>query len=301
MGEAPGGYCEHDEKVQELAHSDTGLQTSPSARWKARVLVKQRVKGRRDVQARLARTQKAAKDQVGLDDHATKEVVMATHSYTARSSIGARLTWWEARTKVRGIQPYPLDKHKLQLAAAILKKGGYRTADQYLYCIKKQHVLLGHEWSPQLSAILADLRRSCKRGLGPAIQAAPLVRGAGPSAFHHRKIRGMEGAVTVGCAWLLRDIEMAALQVEDIKFTAGQDCGEATLRIWSSKTDSAAQGVDRTLPCLCPNPWCPVKAVRNLTLGLPKSQQILRTWSGEPVTKRMFVDALKEYASLTGT
>ena len=107
--------------------------------------------------------------------------------------------------------------------------------------------------------------------------------------------------MTVGCAWLLREIELAALQVDDIKFTAGQGCGEATVRIWSSKTDSAALGVDRTLPCLCPNPWCPVKAIRNLTERLPKNQQVLRTWSGEPVTKRMFVDALKEYAGLTGS
>ena len=42
-------------------------------------------------------------------------------------------------------------------------------------------------------------------------------KGEGNSAV----IRGMEVAVTVGCAGLLREMESAALQVEDIKLTAG--------------------------------------------------------------------------------
>ena len=55
--EVPVSYGEHDRKLREKGHDYTGVQTSSTAWWEARVLVKQRVKGRWDGRARLVRSQ----------------------------------------------------------------------------------------------------------------------------------------------------------------------------------------------------------------------------------------------------
>ena len=54
-----------------------------------------------------------------------------------------------------------LDAAKLTLAGALLKQGAYRSAAQYLYTLKKQHVSTGGTWGPELISLFKDVKRSC--------------------------------------------------------------------------------------------------------------------------------------------
>ena len=66
------------------------------------------------------------------------------YTVTSGKSTVARGAWWEVRAKRRGLEAFPLDTQKLQLAGALLKKGHYRSAAQYLYSLKKEHAVRGH-------------------------------------------------------------------------------------------------------------------------------------------------------------
>ena len=270
-------------------------------RWKSNELAVRKTPWRFDLRQRSKRSLTRRVDDVLDDGSALDEVIRDTHTTTARKSITARVEWWCARAKARGFEPFPIDAEKLRLAAAILKSGRYKTAEQYLYSMKKQNCQEGYEWSEQLSALLADLRRSCKRGMGPTAQAEPLVWGTVPSGYHHKVIQDLKEAVIVGSAWLLREIELAALQTGDIEHKPSEGCGEATITVWSSKTDTQAVGVKRSLQCSCPMERCPVKAVMKLKMGKAPRHHLIRTREGGAVPKQIFVEALKELARTMGT
>ena len=143
-------------------------------------------------------------------------LLQETHTVSARKSIEARVTWWSARAKARGLAPFLLTEDKLWLAGALLKKGGYRSAEQYLYALKRRHMVLGHTWPENWTPLLTDIRRSCKRGMGPPNRAAALTDLSKLRAYEHESIEGMGPAIIVGCAWLLREVELAALRVQDV-------------------------------------------------------------------------------------
>ena len=161
------------------------------------------------------------------DEEAIANVLRDTHAATSRKSIRGRLVWWEAKAKRRGLDLYPLDAEKLQLAAGLLKMGRYRSAGQDLYTIKKAHVQRGYRWGPDLDMLLGDLRRSCTRGLGGSKRAAPVQLGQEQLRDSWNETawpRGLE-AISVGCWWLLREIELANLTGADISFRDGAGCG----------------------------------------------------------------------------
>ncbi len=224
---------------------------------------------------------------------------------TSRKTFVARLTWWRKQRRAHGGQPWPLDIVKLQAAAATLKAHGYRSAAQYLHALKRQHVSLGYSWTDQLARELADCSRSCKRGLGPAAQAQPLPLSAwvtGPLPAPTVLTAGVD-AILVGAWWLMREIELAGLLVQDVELSAGHQCGTATLLLAVSKTDPSAKGVRRTLGCCCPNVLCPTAAARRLmstAAGLAGSDFVIRTLGGLPATKAEVVREIKHVGLLLG-
>ena len=194
------------------------------------------------------------------DEQAVAAVLRETHTVSAQRSTIARAKWWVERMRLRKQEPYPLTIPKLQLAAALLKRGRYRSASQYLYTIKQIHLRSGYEWPSSWDKCLADLRRSCARGIGEARQAAPLdldksKDGRGP--YDHCKLARVEAAIHVGCGRLLREIEPANLKGNDLTLQPGSGCGKATVFIEASKTDTEARGCHRSLECCCPAPACP--------------------------------------------
>ena len=115
-----------------------------------------------------------------------------------------------------------------------------------------------------------DVARALTRGLGPARQAQPIplhlfaelpeVPGL-PAAGTLLRPRG---AVLVGCWWLLREIELAALLVDQLTINPGIGCGEAVLDLPIDKTDPQGRGKKRRHMCACPSQICPVAAVKRL-------------------------------------
>ena len=252
----------------------------------------------------LIRTEggRAGVDEPGHDSEAMARVLRETHTATSRKSIRGRLVWWEARAKRRGIEPYPLDHYKLKLAAGLLKSGQYRSAGQCLYTVKKAHIEQGFDWKPDLDVLLGDLRRSCARGLGGTRQAAPLPMGAMSTTQRFCSTewpRGWE-AIVVGSWWLLREVELASLRKEDIRFTEGQGCGGAELTVRASKADTEAAGCTRAHACTCPVAICPVKAARALTQGLEAGERALQDKEGRGLSKKDTIRLLKAYAASQG-
>ena len=80
-------------------------------------------------------------------------------------------------------------------------------------------------------------------------------------------------AITVGTTWLLREIEVAALAVEDATFQTGPGCGNATLTIKQGKTITQGKKCQRSVACACPAATCPVKALRASVQKLSGAKQ----------------------------
>ena len=236
------------------------------------------------------------------DKEARKRLLADTYTVTSRKSTEARVAWWVSRATLRSMAPFPLTAEKLQLAAAILKRGRYRSASQYLYSMKQEHCNRGHEWPQHWTMLLAGLRRSCARGLGGTKQAPPLSLGAAGllGAYKSELVDRAEAVIHVGCGWLLREIELASLKGGDVKFVTGAGCGTAVVTLGATKTDTEAVGAARAMCCICPEPACPVKATKVLADGKGPGDCLVLKKDGTQATKANVVAALKEYGAYLG-
>ena len=194
----------------------------------------------------------------------------------SKRTIGPMLSrwrWWQRRCSARGIPPLPLTEDKLELAAALLRAGGYRSAMGYLSTIRRHHVRAGHCWTDRLQVYWKDVKRAVIRDIGPPLQADPfpvdlLVQGQNLNRLEVH--RGQEwpaagvDAIIVQCAWLLREVEASNAVLEDVTLHAAENrgpCGWARWHLPRSKTDMQALGVYRSLSCACPSLLCPVSAM----------------------------------------
>ena len=78
---------------------------------------------RKDLLVRKPTGVVAEEDDPEQDDEALKTLMAETHTVASKRSTWARLRWWSSKAQARRMAPYPLSVEKLQLAAAILKKG----------------------------------------------------------------------------------------------------------------------------------------------------------------------------------
>ena len=239
-------------------------------------------------------------DDIAEDILAMEELEKDTFSASSRTRE-TRANWWILRAKARGIQPFPLDARKLKLLGALLKKGGYRSGTTYVSDAKRTHLEMDHPWSEQLALIHKDVARALTRGLGPARQAQPIplhlfaelpeVPGI-PAAGTLLRPRD---AVLVGCWWLLREIELAALRVDQLTITPGIGCGEAVLDLPIDKTDPQGRGKKRKHLCACPSQICPVAAVMRLAeaAGDKDDHPLVARVGGGACRKSQVVTALR--------
>ena len=217
----------------------------------------------------------------GLDDTVYDTVVLdeLEHLKAAKGTIvsrQARVRWWTTRCAARKLAPWPLSPDKVKLAAALLKRGGYRSAPAYLYAMKRANTLRGHAWSGRLQLEMADAVRATTRGLGPPAQAAAFDILA-VAQLVGKKFVGDQGVgiprqpidvVLVASWWLLRELELSTALTSQLVFVGV--CGESSTRasvefhLPISKTDPRALGKRRSLACTCPFDACPVAAARRL-------------------------------------
>ena len=238
------------------------------------------------------------------DADAITAVLGDTYTAASRRSVAARMDWWERAAKKRGLTPFPLEHSKLTLAGALLKQGKYKSASQYLYSIKKEHLRRGHAWPEQLSAQLNDLRRSCARGLGGPRQADAFCLEAHTrnDPFLFPALPHAAEAIIVGTRWLLREIELAALQAKDVTVQAGRGCGRATIMIGPDKVNTKGKKCPRSLDCNCLDSTCPVAAVKVLLAAAKarsdsQDEYLVGTATGEVVSKSRIVEAVVAFAA----
>ena len=120
-----------------------------------------------------------------------------------------------------------MNEEKLALGAALLKRGKYKSASQYLHTVKIQHLKIGFAWHENWETLMGDLRRSCRRGLGATRRAAALPKPSATVRYMSKTVQGVADSITVGFAWMRREIELAVLTVADAMFQKDEGCGRA--------------------------------------------------------------------------
>ena len=122
-------------------------------------------------------------DEVREDSKAVKVLRAAKFAKSARSSYRARLKWWEDRCKIRGWNPREVTPFKLEVAAALLKKGKYRSASLYLSSIKRQYVEAGGRvHRPTRSRACETSRHRCRWRLSQQNPHHLLSKSTGPQS-----------------------------------------------------------------------------------------------------------------------
>ncbi len=239
---------------------------------------------------------------VAGDGDALRALERGVYTQTSKQSHAARVLWWTARAAVRGLTAFPLTTEGLQLAGALLKQGRYRSARQYLYTLKKENVLRGGQWTELLDATFRDTARSCERGLGAARQAdaLPISQLRFRGDYQGGKLQLASPALLTGCWWLLREIELANLRLQDVSVAIGRGCGVAALKVSASKTDWKAKGLVRRHGCACPSVLCPVRAVRALLEAAPAGADgntpLVRGRKGGVARKAEVVKEIRKFA-----
>ena len=85
----------------------------------------------------------------GLDREGNDEQMLddLEHLKAAKGTLEARparVRWWTTRCAARKLQPWPLSIDKVKLAAALLRRGGNRSAPAHLYALKRANTVRGH-------------------------------------------------------------------------------------------------------------------------------------------------------------
>ena len=225
-------------------------------------------------QRQYARGSAAKLDASGCDAEAVHVLRSDIFAASTKKSATSRLKLWFDRCRARRWDPKRITPARLEIAAALLKKGRYRAGGAYLTAIKRFYIRHGGRWSEELALVVSDVSRSLTRGQGPPRQADPLpleqISKLDPGSIRrlcktYWPAAGVDVAI-VACAWMMREIETAAAAVADITVhsdgTGG--CGWAEWLLPASKTDTKAHGTVRSLACACPSPLCPVGALRRV-------------------------------------
>ena len=226
----------------------------------------------------------------------------------------------------RGIEAYPLTPESLKLAAGLLRKGGYRSAEMYLSTFKNAHIRLGHQWTEQHALEHTECTRAVRRGLGPPRQADALpldqigsipVPDEDPFEPAHTHAVSRDVAI-VASWWMLREIELAAATIGQLTIEPRNDphnthndlCGRAVFNLPVSKSDYRALGKIRTHNCACPSPVCPVAAAQRLRARAVaiasrghkelSTAPLVPTPTGEHQTKTQVVDMYKSLVDEVG-
>eukprot|EP00971_Amphidinium_carterae_P331460 6465015-Amphidinium_carterae.1 len=198
----------------------------------------------------------------------------------ARSTVAAhssRLKLFRRVAEAAGVQAFPLTRPCVTAVAAVLRRAGYRSAQQVLAAAVKHH---RREWGridETLEEVLKDCRRALNRDLG-APTRAPEIRlalwnelqlqlSSGNAVLSRARGEPHDGPFIwgFGSAWLLRASELRSLTMH-----AGcvwSDGNVASVTLAKTKTDQQALATTRRQLCNCSGqklPSCPVCSLLHL-------------------------------------
>ena len=155
-----------------------------------------------------------------------------------------------------GDASYPLTPFSLKLIAGTLRESGYKSASAYLIEAKTEHVERGHCWTSLLDRHFKLCMTAARRGVGPRKKAAEVEEAswASHSLLEDAFPQGMKVGLSshlfaCGVHWMMREIELASLTTDDVKFDSVNRL--VTLFWRESKKDSEGFGLARTLQCVC--------------------------------------------------
>ena len=191
-----------------------------------------------------------------------KEVLAKTTTgpYESRILVWRRLcAKWE-------LPAFPLDERNVRAVAASLKRGRYRSSEQYFSAAASFQVRRLHMPVPShLRAIIRDCIRSVRRGLGPSALkdsfdlreiSHAVVEGSEFQAFSWSDLPAAVDALLVAAYFCMREIEMASASSTHLYFQHGQ----LHMLLPAHKSSSQGELTTRALYCGCAvrrQPLCP--------------------------------------------
>ena len=202
----------------------------------------------------------------------------------------------------------PLTVESLERVSCLFKLGGYKSYKNYLSRIKEHHQECGFVWTIALQNAARRCTRSVLRGLGGPARSEAFELDKVIKHLLLNNIRVSEqgpesplAAIVVGTYFLLRELELSAIDMEDVCFTNDT----VTLNLPVSKVDWQAKGCRRTWSCICNLGYhCPVhilmqhdKAQRQL--GRNTGPWLLSN-CGERCTKAGMVDMIRTAVEASG-
>ena len=202
----------------------------------------------------------------------------------------------------------PLTVESLEKVSCLFKLGSYKSYKNYLSRIKEIHTECGHEWTLQLHNAARRCTRSVLRGLGGPVRSEAFdLDGVVKHLLLNDVAVDSEGprsplaAVVVGTFFLLRELELSAIDMEDVSFTANT----VTLCLPVSKVDWQAKGCRRTWSCICELGYhCPVHILRKYDEGLRKEGRRTGPWilsnTDGRCTKSAMVNMIREAVVASG-
>eukprot|EP00435_Cladocopium_sp_Y103_P008965 s2500_g2.t1 len=238
--------------------------------------------------------------------NAMKELEEGFASNTSRAAKKAtRNTVCSVFREARHSSGFPPSTEKLKLLAGVLKAAKYRAASNYLGEYKLMAIEQGHEWTNQLERMLSLCKRSAGRAIGPGKKAAEVptcevgeyfATRAKPDA--RRKVPLSAELFDFGVIWMLREVELAAIQKSHIKLLFDTKVIKFTLPV--SKMDQGGHSVTRVLQCLCNKSVCDVACPFFVTVRLLDRMAALGleracvTQAGKAATKAQLIGDWKK-------
>ena len=189
-----------------------------------------------------------------------EELVYAPGTLATKDSL---FKLWVQISERCGHPSLPVTCTLMREVAAILRASGFRAVTKKVYEAKGRRIRSGLSWSPQLDAVLQDVRRASCRASGPLTKTEELR----PEWWAHlASSLGVEpvedclsddvpfGGIriwSIATAFMLREIELAHVTIDTTGLLL--DVQRLTVRLHLSvqKTDPAARGAWRTLSCSC--------------------------------------------------
>ena len=187
----------------------------------------------------------------------------------AKTTVGpyeSRILVWRKLCAKWELPAFPLDERNVRAVGASLKRGRYRSSEQYFSAAASYQLRRLHLTVPShVKAVIRDCVRSVRRGLGPSElkdsfdlwDLAPAVaEGTEFQAFSWESLPAAVDAVLVAAYFCMREIEMASASSRHLYFQHGQ----LHMLLPVHKTASQGELTTRALHCGCAvrrQPLCP--------------------------------------------
>ena len=279
---------------------------------------------RRDAPERRPWARGAAPDlqESELRDQAVRDLEAGFYAASSAASVRSRRRCYAGILSQWGLRPFPADLARVKYIGAGLKSGKYRSYASVLAQFKVDSERNGDTWSAAMLRMQADAARSCRRGLGPSIQALPLPferlheLPPDPRPWVSGGPVGPRNAIVCGSWWMARELELSTLRAGLLTIVV-EPSPVASLELPASKSDVAALGVRRAHACICggsrPRADCPVHSAWDQRLLLAKmfpsmhqegaasmALPLFPTARGTAPTKRAMTETIVMAARLLG-